>query len=463
MVKMETIVIILLFFATVRGLGIKDVVVVVLSQQNDHHLRIAENLKKDLLEQADGLQGKPVVHLSHRDFPHVGDWTILPLIPQLYDLHKDNSSWLVFVEDRTRIRLKKLHQVLQKYDPNKPVWLGHALHDTEPTITHHYAFYDDPKKFKYPNVASGTAISGALLQRLAARLRQRDAPRSDFGIDNGHELALFVWDKGAGEVLTDEPALCVQEEDFCAAFPAPFRQCGEPVENESIFLAVKNCGKYHEERVPVVKRTWARHATRVQFFSDVEDGTIPTVDLGVPNTERGHCGKTMAILHHIKKKLKDQPDIKWVVVADDDTILGVSRVQKLLSCYNSTEPVALGERYGYNVRSSEGYNYITGGGGMVFSGALLKQLTRPGVCKCPSISAPDDMFLGLCIASLGVTITHSPLFHQARPVDYPPQYLQTKDAVSFHKHWMIDPESVYDQWFAQEDAQHSTIYTHSEL
>lgn len=67
-------------------------------------------------------QGKPVVHLSHRDFPHVGDWTILPLIPQLYDLHKDNSSWLVFVEDRTRIRLKKLHQVLQKYDPNKVKW-----------------------------------------------------------------------------------------------------------------------------------------------------------------------------------------------------------------------------------------------------------------------------------------------------------------------------------------------------
>jgi hypothetical protein len=39
--------------------GIKDVVVVVLSQQNDHHLRIAENLKKDLLEQADGLQVGP--------------------------------------------------------------------------------------------------------------------------------------------------------------------------------------------------------------------------------------------------------------------------------------------------------------------------------------------------------------------------------------------------------------------
>jgi hypothetical protein len=71
-------------------------------------------------------QGKPVVHLSHRDFPHVGDWTILPLIPQLYDLHKDNSSWLVFVEDRTRIRLKKLHQVLQKYDPNKVMSLHEA-------------------------------------------------------------------------------------------------------------------------------------------------------------------------------------------------------------------------------------------------------------------------------------------------------------------------------------------------
>lgn len=90
----------------------------------------------------------------------------------------------------------------------------------------------------------------------------------------------------------------------------------------------------------------------------------------------------------------------------------VYRLQQLLSCYNPSEPVALGERYGYNVYNSHGYNYLTGGGGMVLSRALLQQLTLPGKCECPSLSSPDDMFLGLCIAKMGFEVTHSPLFHQ---------------------------------------------------
>jgi len=63
-------------------------------------------------------------------------------------------------------------------------------------------------------------------------------------------------------------------------------------------------------------------------------------------------------------------------------------------------------------RSSQGYNYITGGGGMVFSMASVLQITTSGFCKCPSDSAPDDMFLGICLTRLGIPITHSPLFHQ---------------------------------------------------
>lgn len=38
------------------------------------------------------------------------------------------------------------------------------------------------------------------------------------------------------------------------------------------------------------------------------------------------------------------------------------RVQLLLSCYDPSEPVCLGERYGYGL-SQGGYSYITGGGG----------------------------------------------------------------------------------------------------
>lgn len=39
--------------------------------------------------------------------------------------------------------------------------------------------------------------------------------------------------------------------------------------------------------VPVVKATWEKDAGFLEFYSDVLDASIPTISLGVPNTERG--------------------------------------------------------------------------------------------------------------------------------------------------------------------------------
>lgn len=52
------------------------------------------------------------------------------------------------------------------------------------------------------------------------------------------------------------------------------------------------------------------------------DESIPTVSLGVDNTETGHCSKTMAIIQrmgHVLATEKNPPT--WFVLADDDTIL----------------------------------------------------------------------------------------------------------------------------------------------
>lgn len=45
------------------------------------------------------------------------------------------------------------------------------------------------------------------------------------------------------------------------------------------------------------------------------------MSLGVPNTESGHCSKTMAIIDHLAG-LVDPSSPLWYVIADDDTILG---------------------------------------------------------------------------------------------------------------------------------------------
>ncbi|KAJ3589239.1 hypothetical protein NHX12_010085, partial [Muraenolepis orangiensis] len=40
------------------------------------------------------------------------------------------------------------------------------------------------------------------------------------------------------------------------------------------------------QRVPVVKATWEKDAAFLEYYSDVTDSSIPTIHLGVPNTER---------------------------------------------------------------------------------------------------------------------------------------------------------------------------------
>lgn len=39
--------------------------------------------------------------------------------------------------------------------------------------------------------------------------------------------------------------------------------------------------------VPIVKKTWAAQASLIEYYSDYAESPIPTVDLGIPNTDRG--------------------------------------------------------------------------------------------------------------------------------------------------------------------------------
>ncbi|CAG09004.1 unnamed protein product [Tetraodon nigroviridis] len=155
----------------------------------------------------------------------------------------------------------------------------------------------------------------------------------------------------------DSLASKVRDEPLKSDFTIDLKHEGEPVKQEHLFVAVKTCKKFHGERVPVIKKTWEKDALFLEYYSDHADPSIPTIDIGVPNTERGHCGKTFAILQQFLSG--SAPKTQWLVVVDDDTLI---RLRALLSCYDPSEPVCLGERYGYGL-SQGGYSYITGGGG----------------------------------------------------------------------------------------------------
>ncbi|KAM7116084.1 beta-1,3-glucosyltransferase isoform 2-T2 [Molossus nigricans] len=479
-----------------NDIDLKGIVFVIQSQSNSFHAKRAEELRKSILQQAadltQGLQtvlgavrscdlelpenrekGRttenrtlrctehketkspseaagapkelPRVLLLHELSKQEGAWTILPLLPHFSVTYNRNSSWIFFCEEETRIQVPELLETLRRYDPSKEWFLGKALHDEESTIIHHYAFSENPPVFKYPDFAAGWALSIPLLNKLTKRLKS-ESLRSDFTIDLKHEIALYIWDKGDGPPLTPVPELCTDGVDaHCATtFHSFLPLCGNPVKKEDIFVAVKTCMKFHGDRIPIVKQTWAGQASLIEYYSDYAESSIPTVDLGIPNTDRGHCGKTFAILERFLNHSHDK--ISWLVIVDDDTLISISRLQHLLSCYESGEPVFLGERYGYGLATG-GYSYITGGGGMVFSREAIRRLLA-SKCRCYSNDAPDDMVLGMCFSGLGVPVTHSPLFHQARPVDYPKDYLSHQVPISFHKHWNIDPVKVYATWLA---------------
>lgn len=111
-------------------------------------------------------------------------------------------------------------------------------------------------------------------------------------------------------------------------------------------FAVKTCKKFHNERLPVILNTWSKYVQHIRFFSDVEgrykkkhqnllemfikihfffaDKNIPTISTNIPNTDTGHCEKSLSIFKLLLDEIsanKSLKNLEWIVLADDDTIL----------------------------------------------------------------------------------------------------------------------------------------------
>ncbi|XP_047234195.1 beta-1,3-glucosyltransferase isoform X2 [Girardinichthys multiradiatus] len=389
-----------------RSAELEELVIVIQSQRNSYHVQRSYQRKEEILQEAANLgQGVPVVLLLHELSDYEGNWSILPALPLLSAIYGESASWFLFIEEETTAILRVLLKVLKRYPVQEEWFLGQRLHDNKPSIVHHYAFSEDPTSFGYPDPAAGWALSAPLYQRLAERIQYENL-KSDFTIDLTHEIALFIWEDGRGPKLTSVPEFCTETRDNCATtFTTYLPNCGDPVSKTDIFVAVKTCEKFH--------------------------------------SVRRHCGKTFAILRHFLSEA--MPKVDWLLIVDDDTLISLPRLRRLLRCYDPKEAVSLGERYGYGLMQN-GYSYATGGGGMVLSRMAVSSLVSSG-CSCYSDDAPDDMILGRCFTSIGVPITHSPLFHQAQPDDYLGTRINPQHSISFHKHWNIDPVAVYRNWF----------------
>ena len=441
---------------------------VILSQPNEVELSMAHRTRQLLqndLEDQEGIHSKKVFLVSE-DISYHGSWTIFPVLSDLINsLKLTKMKWFVFLDAKSRVNLEILRDVLETHKNDH--FLGQSLEDPTYTIIHHFA---DPKELQYPNFEAGFVLSGSLVAEMALSLaefgHELDWIPSDFSIDPQYEFAKALKMRNKDLNLRHDLRFCCEganDLDKCAIFIEK-EKGGEnnktSEENNVISLAkntlfaVKTCSKFHQERLPVIKDTWGQAALHIMYFSEVTDPEIGTIRLeGVTNTERGHCHKTMEIIKYFNKEASKN-SWKWLVIADDDTILSVNKLLKFLHSFDPNVPVHAGQRYGYNVATGKyGYDYVTGGGGMIFSIEMTRRIVVQGLglCSCPSKDTPDDMHLGMCMSHLGLDIVHSSRFHQARPEDYSENILHCQDPISFHKFWNSDPHHVYKKWFESHD------------
>ncbi|CAG0912673.1 unnamed protein product [Notodromas monacha] len=380
-----------------------------------------------------------------------GYWTLLPIFESTDRKLKNSTRSILFLgEANSEVSWSGLGAFLKSVDLDEKIILSKCAVDRRSTVIHHYS----SEKLVYPILRYGLLISRPAFDSLLLALR-REAPRDAFSIDAGYEFAAFAKGK-AGLVVTADERFCAIHEasERCAVISGhpQMSSCicssGAGICSD-IYVAVKTFHGHHATRVPILKRTWVPFITGgIGFFSDIDDPEVPTIEQRVPNTLKGHCSKTLDIINYFVENLKEY---LWLFVVDDDTLLSPRRLCSRVQQLDPSSLISLGQRYGFsvNVRKGRmGYNYLTGGAGILLSRAAAVALLKLG-CACQNADDPDDMILGACMTAAGVTVLHSDSFHQARPVDYPEEYLMGEKAITFHKFDGIDavsPEVVFSTW-----------------
>ncbi|XP_040575632.1 beta-1,3-glucosyltransferase [Lepeophtheirus salmonis] len=484
----------LLFLLSILACGVSGdpaeelsrMVFVLMSQEHDGQLAVEteEALKDELAREGlDVAHGDGNIMVTGREAPLHGAWTFFPLFPLLHEEFKGDYDWFIFLSEGSRLNASLLVPLLRPYSPDDPHFLGNALKDTEHSVIHHY---DNPG-LEYPAFGSGFALSFRLVLDLTNRITKHGLEMgkfpNTFSIDPLYELANVIHHShldsldeddpegtpsAEGPLLIHSPLFCLRPStNPCATYSIPSQIC--PLGNilDKTLFAVKTTESFHSTRLPIILDTWGKVAPNIIYASEKRDSSIPTTVLpDIINTQNGHCQKTSSIIKHFNTNTT----YEWLVIADDDTILSVKKIGQILACYDSSKPISLGQRYGFRVTTGEyGYDYITGGGGMVFSrGATRKMFSNPEYCNCIKPDYPDDMHLGSCMSNIGSPVIHHPGFHQARPEDYDEKLLLHQEPVSFHKFINTDPVKIYNTWFASADedirqSQLKSLHSHQEL
>ncbi|XP_009793115.2 uncharacterized protein [Nicotiana sylvestris] len=112
---------------------------------------------------------------------------------------------------------------------------------------------------------------------------------------------------------------------------------------------------------------------------------------------------------------RNDPNVRWYIFGDDDTVFFVENLLKTLEKYDHNEWYYIGsnsESYVQNAYFS--FDMAFGGGGYAISRPLAKALAGvldSCLMRYPNLYGSDARIFS-CLAELGVSLTHEPGFHQ---------------------------------------------------
>jgi len=185
---------------------------------------------------------------------------------------------------------------------------------------------------------------------------------------------------------------------------------------DDVFISVKTTGRYHQNRLSIILKTWFQLAkAQTWFFTDTDD---PEFQLKT----NGHLINTNCSSQHYSKALCCKTSVefdsfidsnkKWFCHFDDDNYVNVPRLVRFLGDYNPREDWYLGKpsiqapiEMTNKDKSSIKFWFATGGAGFCLSRALaLKMIPlasgRKFIGVCEKIRMPDDVTMGYIIEHL---------------------------------------------------------------
>lgn len=161
-----------------------------------------------------------------------------------------------------------------------------------------------------------------------------------------------------------------------------------------------------------VRSTWARKLNHVLIYGDVHEASVDMITLpeleGKSSYLDAQHRQLKGLIHALS--LPEYGNLSWVFLVDDDTWINTRELSNFLYGWNPGVPIL----FGYILKNAW-WNFKrtwpSGGAGMLLSRAAAELLASSlYTSKCP-FDQLNDLTIGRCAWTLGIALTHSPLFN----------------------------------------------------